>query len=188
MHPYSQTCGYHSSPPDVCQFCSKIEHFFQGGSGGAMSHTSRKSSRSRCSQLEMVWEMRFQIEKMCCGREVIASQILKSSKKWMLGRWRGDVEVMHPQISDYMHTTAWASIIATHSNFTCKEKMNVSTVAVFVHPPSTPEKEPNIQFLPNPPGGFSFYNETDLRVRVPKSREFDVSCWRVQITSHKKKS
>ena len=47
---------------------------------------------------------------------------------------------------------------------------------------------PNIQFLPNPPGGFSFYNETDLRVRVPKSSEFDVSCWRVQITSHKKKS
>jgi hypothetical protein len=47
---------------------------------------------------------------------------------------------------------------------------------------------PNIQFLPNPPGGFSFYNETDLRVRVPKSSEFDVSCWRVQITSHKTKS
>ena len=135
---FSQPCGYHSSPPDVCQFCSKIEHFFQGGSGGAMSHTSRKSSRSRCSQLKLVWEMRFQIEKMCCGREVIASQSLKSSKKWMLGRWRGDVEVMHPQISDYMHTTAWASIITSYSNVTCKEKMKVSTAAVFVHPPSAP--------------------------------------------------
>jgi hypothetical protein len=34
--PYSQTCGYHSSPPDMCQFCSKIVNFFHGGSGGAM--------------------------------------------------------------------------------------------------------------------------------------------------------
>ena len=104
---FSQPCGYHSSPPDVCQFCSKIEHFFQGGSGGAMSHTSRKSSRSRCSQLEMVWEMRFQIEKMCCGREVIASQTLKSSKKWMLGRWRGNVEVVRPQNRNKMNATTW---------------------------------------------------------------------------------
>ena len=31
----------------------------------------------------MVWQVRFHIEKRCCGSEVIASQSWKSSKKWM---------------------------------------------------------------------------------------------------------
>jgi hypothetical protein len=31
----------------------------------------------------MVWHVRFQIEKRCCGSEVIASQSWKSCKKWM---------------------------------------------------------------------------------------------------------
>jgi hypothetical protein len=31
----------------------------------------------------MVWQVRFHIEKKCCGSEVIASQSWKSSKKWM---------------------------------------------------------------------------------------------------------
>ena len=33
---FFQPCGYHSSPPDVCQFCSKSDNFFHGGSVGAM--------------------------------------------------------------------------------------------------------------------------------------------------------
>ena len=29
--PFFQPCGYHSSPPDVCQFCSKSDNFFSWG-------------------------------------------------------------------------------------------------------------------------------------------------------------
>ena len=143
--------------------------------------------------------MCFQIEKMCCGSEVIASQSWKSSKKRMFMRWRCDVEVLRPQSCKEMHATAWraslhhistsyakkrrkfqrlpflgtrhvhphsdpkisqwscvcsrsvtppilqrnarnclASIMASHFNFTCKEKMKVSTPAVFGHPPCAP--------------------------------------------------
>jgi hypothetical protein len=55
----------------------------------------------------MVWEMRFQIEKKCCGREVVASQSWKSYKKWMLGGGRCDVEVVRPQTCNKMNATAW---------------------------------------------------------------------------------
>jgi hypothetical protein len=36
-----------------------------------------------------------------------------------------------------------------------------------------PARRPNIQIRSNPPSGFSFFNESALRVRVPKSSEFD---------------
>ncbi len=51
--------------------------------------------------------MRFQIEKRCCGSEVIASQSWKSYKKWMLGGGRCDVEVVRPQTRNKMNATAW---------------------------------------------------------------------------------
>jgi hypothetical protein len=61
-----------------------------------------------------------------------------------VGRWKvwcGSGAPPNPQQNE---CNCLVSIIATHSNFTCKEKMKVSTVAVCVHPPSAPQNEPKI--------------------------------------------
>ena len=54
----------------------------------------------------------------------------------------GEVDVCSgsgaPPILQQNACNCLASIIASHFNFVCKEKMKVSTPAVFGHPPSAP--------------------------------------------------
>ena len=61
-----------------------------------------------------------------------------------------------------------------------KEPANPSPERVDISSDSEPETgaigNPNVHFLPNPPSGFSFYNESGLRVIVLNSSEFDVCC------------
>ena len=86
--------------------------------------------------------MCFQIEKRCCGSEVIASQSWKSSKKVNVGElevWCGSGA---PPILLQNEYNCLASIIASHFDFTCKERMNISTPAAFEHPPSAPPQSP----------------------------------------------
>ena len=82
--------------------------------------------------------MCFQIEKRCCGSEVIASQSWKSSKKWMLWRWRCDVEVVRPQSCNNMHATAWRASLHHISTSHAKKRSRFQRLPLLssrqVHP------------------------------------------------------
>ena len=85
--------------------------------------------------------MRFQIEKRCCGSEVIASQSWKSYKKWMLGGGRCDVEVVRPKPA-----TKCMQLLGEHHCITfqlhMQKKMKVSTPAAFEQSQSAPKSQP----------------------------------------------
>jgi len=82
--------------------------------------------------------MCFQIEKRSCGSGVIAAQSLKSSSLWLGERCTCDAGCAAPPILRQHACNCVGSIIVTRFNFTCKEKMDVSTAAVFGHPASAP--------------------------------------------------
>ena len=82
--------------------------------------------------------MCFQIEKRSCGSGVIAAQSLKSSSLWLGERCTCDAGCAAPPILRQHACNCVGSIIVTRFNFTCKEKMDVSTAAVLGHPASAP--------------------------------------------------
>ena len=86
----------------------------------------------------------FRLKKGAVVRKLLHRKVGKVTKKWMLGSWRCDVEVVRPQSCSKMNTTAWRASLHHISTLHAKKRWTFQRLPLLstrqVHPHSHPKK------------------------------------------------